>query len=285
MKNGDLDDNDDGGISSKSPTTLSTVNKTRHEILELAYTEYLQGKILKVSPVVLPYLELIPDWDLTVESSRDPHTDEITELECPYEKCAVFKGEAALFDRFIDFAMGLVQGQAAVGGFKAPSEIRFPPRGLEDGLTYEEFAGRVEIVEYIMWVRNVDEDDDDEEEDEKSLKLGTITDTTEITTEVTTQSSESPTSTNPTSDNTEIPENKVSEIATSPRAQTRREISSSSSSSSSLSPPPDVITTPPSLQRFTTLKRTGSESGSGESSPSGSVLEGNSPAPFKKIRR
>ncbi|KAK7403215.1 hypothetical protein QQX98_011033 [Neonectria punicea] len=60
---------------------LSAVNKTRHEVLELAYSEYLQGKILKVGPIVPPRLELLPDLDLTVESARDPHTGEITELD------------------------------------------------------------------------------------------------------------------------------------------------------------------------------------------------------------
>lgn len=64
-----------------------------------------------------------------------------------------------MFDRFIDFAMALVKGKDAVGGFKAPSEIRFPPTGLEDGLSYEEFATRVEVVEYVMWVSDIGEED------------------------------------------------------------------------------------------------------------------------------
>lgn len=55
--------------------------------------------------------------------------------------------------------MALVKGKGAVGGFKAPSEIRFPPTGLEDGLSYEEFATRVEVVEYVMWVSDIGEED------------------------------------------------------------------------------------------------------------------------------
>ncbi|KAF7547293.1 hypothetical protein G7Z17_g7830 [Cylindrodendrum hubeiense] len=76
------DDAQDGeGISVLGPESLTTMNKTRHEVLELAYEEYLKGRILKVDPVITPSLELLSHLDLTLESSRDPETNEITELQ------------------------------------------------------------------------------------------------------------------------------------------------------------------------------------------------------------
>lgn len=64
-----------------SPDSLAIVNRTRHETLELAYDHYLQGRILKVDPVVPPSLELLSHLDLTLKSSRDPQTNEVTELQ------------------------------------------------------------------------------------------------------------------------------------------------------------------------------------------------------------
>ncbi|KAK7431756.1 hypothetical protein QQZ08_001694 [Neonectria magnoliae] len=179
--------------------------------------------------------------------------------------------------------MALVKGKEAIGGFKAPSQIRFPPRGLEDGLSYEEFAGRVEVVEYIMWVYDVEENDS-EKGNEKSLELGTAADVVDTTADITTGSCGSAGSTSPTSvDNTETAGNKTPETAKSPTARTPKRTNSSSGSSSSLSPPPVVITTPPELRRHLYLKRVASESESEECSPTSSV-GAKSPSPSKKIK-
>ncbi|KAH6986129.1 hypothetical protein BKA56DRAFT_613518 [Ilyonectria sp. MPI-CAGE-AT-0026] len=260
---------DDGGISMSSPDSLAIVNRTRHETLELAYDQYLQGRILKVDPVVPPSLELLSHFDLTLKSSRDPQTN-----ECPQNKCVVFKGETSLFDRFIDFAMALVKGKDAVGGFKAPSEIRFPPTGLKDGLSYEEFAARVEVVEYVMWVSDFGEEDE-EETDESSLALAVMSQSIQSLSEI------------PTSvDDIEIPENEITANGKSQPARTLpNHASPTSGSSSSLSPPPEVITTPPSMKRYSIRKKARSESASNTSSPGRAAPKPTSPTPPSRNRR
>ncbi|KAH7148502.1 hypothetical protein EDB81DRAFT_946689 [Dactylonectria macrodidyma] len=253
---------DEGGISTFSQGVLDAVNKSRHEVLGIAYEEYAQGRILKIDTIVPPTLELLPHHDLTLKASRDPETN-----ECPQNKCVVFKGESSLFDRFIDFAMALVKGKDAVGGFKAPSEIRFPSTGLKEGLSYEEFAKRVEVVEYVMWVEDV-------EDDEEELNSAVL------------ESPQSISERRRSAEEMETTNTEMTTNSTPPAQQTPpKQMSPASGSSSSLSPPPEYLTTPPSMKRCTIRSeaRTNTES---DSPPTGKPNpKPPSPTPPSRNRR
>ncbi|KAH6891425.1 hypothetical protein B0T10DRAFT_595661 [Thelonectria olida] len=144
-------------------TSISAMNTDRHATLKCAYDAYLEGRILPVNPIVAPSLVHLHRDQLIVRAERDPKTGELLDLEDPKEKWVVFKGEISLFNKFIDFAMSVTQDSAIIVGFKPVSEIRFPRTGLENGLDYATFASRVEVVEYIIYA--IDEDNDNRASD------------------------------------------------------------------------------------------------------------------------
>lgn len=166
---------DEPGIVYLSQQELDSINNARHDAIEPEYEKYKNGDFDLIGLSKPSSLILLPPTDLTVKIDRDTHSNEPKDVEIrqtsnpeaynfmgfyPEDSCAVFRGEAGLFDAFIDFTSELAKGKDTKAIFRATTEIRVPSVGLEDGLSYQEFAARVEIVEFAMWVEPVYESEE-----------------------------------------------------------------------------------------------------------------------------
>lgn len=141
--------------------------------IKAAYETYRANQVPCAATPSLPTLELLTSSDLRVNVTRELGSRDIIDVDVAkvsdstainfmgYDrglKCLAFKGEARLFDTFLDFTAAAGNGGGIAGAFKGRSEVRLPPLGLERGLSFEEFKGRVEIVEYVMWMYGAVED-------------------------------------------------------------------------------------------------------------------------------
>lgn len=149
---------------------LDQVEVRRHTAIRPLWEKYEKGEYT-VAPDYMPdtTIELISADDLHVDSQESPMTGELCYIDVtndaaeerpgvnfmgfdPKQRCLAFRGEARHLDRFLDFGHELIQKEGIKGLFKAPSEVKIPKAGLKPNLSYDEFAGRVEIVEYAMWL-------------------------------------------------------------------------------------------------------------------------------------
>lgn len=146
----------------------------RNKRIEAAYSTYHTTPSPHSTPVSLQPLELVAASDLLVTVARELGSEDIIDVNVikktdpmainfmGYDrrhKCLAFKGEARLFDTFLDFASAAGNGVWVAGTFKSGNEIRVPPE-IERGLSLDDFAGRVEILEYVMWMYGHLEDDE-----------------------------------------------------------------------------------------------------------------------------
>lgn len=69
------------------------------------------------------------------------------------DNCFAFRGQACYYDSWFALAHLLVGADKVKTFYKSPSEITFPPEGLQPNLTPKEFASRVEIVGYAAWLK------------------------------------------------------------------------------------------------------------------------------------
>lgn len=155
---------------------MREVNNNRHEALQDLWGQYQIGD-LDYGPC-LPsksHLELISGDHLQVRFAREEFlntigTMEVRNLDSPdclgmnfmgYDqrtRCLAFRGEARNLDGFLEFANGIVNSEKVEHVFKFASEVQVPEGGLEPGLEYDDFAGRVEIVEYAMLLKEAEDE-------------------------------------------------------------------------------------------------------------------------------
>ncbi|KAI6784197.1 uncharacterized protein J7T54_004743 [Emericellopsis cladophorae] len=140
-----------------SMDTLSdTSAATVHWIHQLAHVELVSKQNLLI--------------DSTVDDSGQPSSVHVQNTGSSYsharsfmgfhpeKRCLAFRGEARFLEMFQDFASNFVREDHIVSVLQTPVDVEFPPEGLPGGLEFAEFAGRVEIVEYVMWLKVADED-------------------------------------------------------------------------------------------------------------------------------
>ncbi|KAI1009191.1 hypothetical protein LB504_003320 [Fusarium proliferatum] len=147
----------------------SDFTQKRAAILEPAYESYLTSTNFRQDSPSPSSIDLLPSSEVVVLISRCPETEAATDLYitklsdsfaenfigyCPEEKCVVFKGEEGLIYDFIDFIESVAGEKEVTVVLKAPEQIRNPLGGLENGLEYEEFVARVEILECALWIGN-----------------------------------------------------------------------------------------------------------------------------------
>ncbi|CAM1500817.1 Fc.00g099790.m01.CDS01 [Cosmosporella sp. VM-42] len=253
------------------PTTeaLAKLNRARHDLIEPAFEAYSEGHCDYVESATLPTLELLASSEIHVDIDRDPESNEITSLHVshanddtainfmgyhPEQDCVAFKGEARLFSDFIDFTSVLVKWESIEGAFGAAGEVRVPAEGLERGLNYDEFAARVEIVQYVMFAQSAIDADDNASDEEMETSLP--------------RRSPTPRSLPPTpgmdfslSDIWDSSHNKVYVEEEYPTGASMAGFRTpGGGSTSSLSPPPEDIKTPPSMQHLVLRPRVESES-------------------------
>jgi hypothetical protein len=151
---------------------LGELDERRHASIRGLWERYKRGEVETHSkPAARTRLELIQADDLLITTHKHIWTDTLNYLDVcnaadpggvnfmGYDKesrCLAFRGETQHWNAFIDFATSIIRDERVLAAFKAPSDIRIPHGGLEAGLEYDEFASRVEIVEYAMWLKQSD---------------------------------------------------------------------------------------------------------------------------------
>lgn len=148
-----------------SKNDYKTLSDDSHALLKPAYESYCSDPPRSHEAAVLPHLQLLPASDIDVKVDRSNPDNTITSFNVTKtsdptainfmgyyreENCLAFRGEVRLFKEFLDFANETVSVRAIEGGIKTGKEIRYPCPSLEMGLSYEDFAARVEIVEYVI---------------------------------------------------------------------------------------------------------------------------------------
>jgi hypothetical protein len=144
---------------------FSSLCSHSHALLKPSYASYCSNPPGPVDTTALPTLQLLPSSDIYVKIVRDDINDKITSFTVTKisdpstvnfmgyyldEHCLAFRGEVRLFKEFLHFASETVGFRAIEGCIKTGKEIRYPCPGLGRGLSFEDFAARVEIVEYVV---------------------------------------------------------------------------------------------------------------------------------------
>ncbi|EEU45172.1 uncharacterized protein NECHADRAFT_80590 [Fusarium vanettenii 77-13-4] len=152
-------------LDSFSEEQIEKLGASRAAILEPAFDEYLMSDDLHETPLPPSSIQLLPASDLSVKLTRAAKSDAAMEINInkisdpdadnfmgfsTEDNCIVFKGEMGLFDSFLEFAESITQDKDVTVVFKTANEIRIPRQGLEYGLSYENFAARVELLECAM---------------------------------------------------------------------------------------------------------------------------------------
>jgi hypothetical protein len=114
--------------------------------------EYMDDKYLHVSKVYHAFTDDIISIDV---SSKDPDLSPNLNFISydAKDRCLAFRGQACHYGSFYSLAQLLLLQDRIDQFYKARSEVKFPEEGLEPGLDYQTFAGRVEIVEYAAWLK------------------------------------------------------------------------------------------------------------------------------------
>ncbi|KAJ4307992.1 hypothetical protein N0V84_012365 [Fusarium piperis] len=234
-------------LDSFSEEQIEKLGASRAAILEPAFDEYLMSDDLHETPLPPSSIQLLPASDLSVKLTRAAKGDAAMEISISNisdpgavnfmgfsseENCIVFKGEMGLFDRFLEFAESITQDKDVTVVFKTANQIRIPRQGLEYGLSYEDFAARVELLECAMWIRA-----SRPKGQGHYSELDASPQTTHPSTPPRKRSSGGPVTSSKNSDMDHLLGRNMAECK-------------SPSSDSSLSPPPEIITTPPSFRRL-----------------------------------
>lgn len=154
-----------GRFQLPSENDYRTLSDDNHALLKPAYESYCSNPPSSNDAAELPPLQLLPASDIDVKADRSNADNKITSFNVTKrsdptainfmgyyreENCLAFRGEVRLLKEFLDFANETISVRAIEGGIKAGKEARYPCPGLEMGLSYEDFAARVEIVEYVI---------------------------------------------------------------------------------------------------------------------------------------
>lgn len=250
-------------LDSFSEEQIEKLGASRAAILEPAFDEYLMSDDLHETPLPPSSIQLLPASDLSVKLTRAAKSDAAMEINInkisdpdadnfmgfsTEDNCIVFKGEMGLFDSFLEFAESITQDKDVTVVFKTANEIRIPRQGLEYGLSYENFAARVELLECAMWVRA-------SRPGQGEVPLSTCHELCSLISGCNSELDTSSNTIHPSTPPQNLPFGGVipSSAGTSDldhqRSRTMAECRSPSSDSS-LSPPPEIITTPPSFKRL-----------------------------------
>jgi hypothetical protein len=152
---------------------IDEIGEGRRTTIEPLWREYQQGNFTIASPTSTPaHVELVPTHNLLVESTFDasgqPSSVAVRNMGSlnlqgtnfmgfhTEQRCLAFRGQTRFLKTFQDFASNFVKEDHIVSVLQTPINAEFPPEGLPAGLEYEEFAGRVEIVEYVVWLKEAD---------------------------------------------------------------------------------------------------------------------------------
>ncbi|KAG9249921.1 uncharacterized protein F5Z01DRAFT_434571 [Emericellopsis atlantica] len=154
---------------------IHQLGEGRRATIEPLWRKYQQGSFPLASPTcTTAHVELVSKHNLLIESTVDasgqPSSVSVENMGSPHshaggfmgfhpeKRCLAFRGEARFLEIFQDFASNFVKEDHIVSVLQTPVEVDFPPEGLPAGLEFAEFAGRVETVEYVMWLKAADED-------------------------------------------------------------------------------------------------------------------------------
>lgn len=161
-------------IDIETPWLNDFRSRSQHAVDEL-WAKYQAGDFhVAASTDHESRLEFIPQSDLLVIETRDERTSQIDGLQVQNfaakdfignnfmgytcrAHCLAFRGEKRHWSSFLDFAMNFAGDQRVEVGIKTASEVKFPEEGLVEGLAYDDFASRVEIMEHVIWLRRSQE--------------------------------------------------------------------------------------------------------------------------------
>ncbi|KAJ4267722.1 hypothetical protein NW762_003837 [Fusarium torreyae] len=258
-------------FDSLSPGESQEFIDARAAVINPAWDKYLVSDNLHDTSLPAPFIRLVPSSDIaiTLKCSKDAATiievdTKATDLSitkisdpladnfmgyCREENCIVFKGERGLWDDFVEFAEGLAQEQPVTAVIKSQSTVRIPCEGLEFGLSYDNFANRVEVLECAIWIRNsydpVESDGSNDLVTSQNSQLSASK-----CTSTSTDAHDSGLGQDELLDEGAVNVGSPSDTVHSPsQNHPPHEASGSSGSSSPLSPPPERIVTPPWLKR------------------------------------
>lgn len=153
--------------------TLDEQNRCRDREVSRLWHQYRKGEYKKATGDSTPSSSvcMVETNDIQVSKTYHAFTDEIINIDVftndperwpdvnifgynGHDRCLAFRGQACHYGSFYAFAQLLVVQGKVDTFYKSPSEIKFPPEGLRPNLTYKEFAGQVEIVEYAAWLKD-----------------------------------------------------------------------------------------------------------------------------------
>ena len=151
--------------------TLDEQNRYRDREIGRLWHQYRKGECKKATGDSTPSSSVCMVEEIQVSKTYHAFTDEIINIDVftndpdrwpdvnifgynGRDRCLAFRGQACHYGAFYALAQLLVVQGKVDTFYKSPSEIKFPPQGLRPDLTYQEFAGQVEIVEYAAWLKD-----------------------------------------------------------------------------------------------------------------------------------
>lgn len=150
---------------------MEELDKRQQNSIFPLWEEYQAGSFPVAGSSSEHCLQLIPSADLLVIKHQDEKSERVVDLQVQNfgadnlvgnnfmgytcrPQCIAFKGEKRYLKTFLDFVYGFTNEEHHGDMFfKMASEVRFPDQGLPEGLEYVDFASRVEIVEYAIWLK------------------------------------------------------------------------------------------------------------------------------------
>ena len=156
----------------ESETAKEGFLRARGKATESLWEEYQAGEHISAVGYFDKSVDLIPSSDLNVRQLIDPETGELSGVDIvkksnpldlnfmgydPQQKCFAYRGEARLFDLFVSYTSELLKGKHVRAVCKIAG-VRVAGGGLPANMTFEEFAGHVEVIEYGMWLLDSESD-------------------------------------------------------------------------------------------------------------------------------
>lgn len=159
---------------------LEEFDGLRHGAIGSLWQRYLSGEYVPAKDSnSRSQVRLVHSDDLKIHAHLDEVTEALKDIQVrdarsadrkgtnfmgynEEQHCVVFRGEARHLEHFLTFAYGIVKREHVEHAIKANSDVCFPEEGIEPGLGYDEFASRVEIIEYAMWLKDCPDDQGNE---------------------------------------------------------------------------------------------------------------------------
>lgn len=152
---------------------LNQLNKRGENAIDLLWAQYQAGDFPVAASHNESHLQMIPQNDLLTIATRDENRVEDLQVQnfaasnlignnfmgfTPRNHCFAFRGEKRHLKTFLDYAYSFiednrVEDKSIEAVYKPASEVKFPETGVARELDYQNFAQRVEIVEYAIWLK------------------------------------------------------------------------------------------------------------------------------------